>query len=87
MSKIMKIEKEIVMKAARECYKGENLENYLQQVSKDMLKSLCKQIQEYILKDLEKENPGKNFIIGKPSLLKSTMIRSIGYVLKGESRI
>ena len=83
MTKIMKQERDIVMKAARECYKGENLEKYLSQISTRDMKTFAKKVQEYFMANLEKEHPGKNFIIGKPSLLKANVSQKIASVLKG----
>ena len=79
----MKQERDIVMKAARECYKGENLEKYLSQISTRDMKTFAKKVQEYFMANLEKEHPGKNFIIGKPSLLKANVSQKIASVLKG----
>ena len=83
MPKIMKQEKEIVMKAARECYGGENLEKYLSKISTRDLKAFAKKVQEHFMANLEKEHPGKNFIIGEPSLLKANVAKKIAHVLKG----
>jgi len=83
MSKIMKQEKEIVMKAARECYSGKDLENYLSKRTSRDLKTFAKKVQERFLANLEKEHPGKNFIIGEPSLLKANIAKKIICVLKG----
>ena len=44
MPKIMKQEREIVMKAARECYGGENLEKYLSKISTRDLKAFAKKV-------------------------------------------
>ena len=83
MTKIMKQERENVMKAARECYSGQDLEKYLaKRTSRDM-KTFAKKVQEYFMANLEKEHPGKNFIIGKPSLLKANVSQKIASVLKG----
>ena len=79
----MKQEKESVMKAARECYKGDNLEKFLSQISTRDLKAFAKKVQERLLANLEKDHPGKNFIIGQPSLLKANVAKKIGSVLKG----
>ena len=54
MTKIMKQERDIVMKAARECYKGENLEKYLSQISTRDMKTFAKKVQEYFMANLEK---------------------------------
>ena len=83
MPKIMKQEREIVMKAARECYSGENLEKYLTKTSTRDLKAFVKKVQEHFMANLEKEHPEKNFIIGKPSELKKDVSRKIASVLKG----
>ena len=83
MPKIMKQEKEIVMKAARECYGGENLEKYLWQISTRDMKTFAKKVQKHFMANLEKEHPGKNFIIGEPSLLKANVAKKIAHVLKG----
>ena len=83
MPKIMKQEREIVMKAARECYSGENLEKYLWQTSATKMKTFVKKVQEHFMANLEKEHPGKNFIIGEPSLLKANVAKKIACVLKG----
>jgi len=83
MTKIMQIEKEIVMRAAREIYCGGNLENYLEQASKKSLKPFSKKVQDRFLTKLEKEQPGKNFIIGQASLMKANLAQKILYVLKG----
>ena len=83
MPKIMKQEREIVMKAARECYGGENLEKYLSKISTRDLKAFAKKVQEHFMTNLEKEHPGKNFIIGQPSLLKTNISQKIASVLKG----
>ena len=83
MTKIMKIEKDIVMRAARECYSGEDLEKYLSKRTSRDLKTFAKKIQERFLANLEKEHPGKNFIIGEPSLLKANLAKKIACVLKG----
>ena len=79
----MKQEKETVMKAARECYRGENLEQYLSKLSTRDMKTFAKKVQERFLANLEKEHPGKNFIIGKPSVLKGNVAKKIACVLKG----
>ena len=83
MSKIMKQEREIVMKAARESYRGEDLEKFLSQISTRDLKAFAKKVQEQFLANLERDHPGKNFIIGQPSLLKANVAKKIGSVLKG----
>ena len=83
MSKIMKQEREIVLKAARECYRGDNLEKFLSKVTTRDLKSFAKKVQERFLANLEKDHPGKNFIIGQPSLLKANVTKKIVSVLKG----
>ena len=79
----MKQEREIVMKAARECYRGDNLEKFLSKVTTKDMKSFAKKVQERFLANLEKEHPGKNFIIGQPSLLKANVTKKIVCVLKG----
>ena len=84
MTKIMKIEKEIVMRAAREIYQGENLEIYLEQASKKSLKPFGNKVQDRFLTNLEKEHPGKNFVIGKASVVKANLARKIVNVLKGK---
>ena len=83
MSKIMKQEKEIVMKAARECYRGDNLEKYLSKLTTKDMKTFAKKVQERFLANLEKDHPGKNFIIGQPSKLKANVAKKIACVLKG----
>ena len=83
MTKIMNLEKNIVMRAAREIYQGENLENYLEQASKKALKPFSKKVQDRFLTNLEKEHPGKNFIIGQASLMKANLAKKILKVLKG----
>ena len=82
MTKIMKIEREIVMKAARESYDGV-LETYLSKGSKQRLKPFFKKVQVRLLENLERENPGKSFIIGDESMTKSHMAEKIGSILKG----
>ena len=79
----MKQEREIVLKAARECYRGDNLEKFLSKVTTRDLKSFAKKVQERFLANLEKDHPGKNFIIGQPSLLKANVTKKIVSVLKG----
>ena len=79
----MKQEREIVMKAARECYSGEDLEKYLSKRTSRELKTFAKKVSECFLVNLEKEHPGKNFMIGKPSLLKANVAQKIAWVLKG----
>ena len=81
----MNLEKEIIMKAARDIYQGGNLENYLEHASKKSLKPFSKKVQDRFLKNLEKEHPGKNFIIGQASLMKANLAQKILNVLKGES--
>ena len=83
MTKIMKIEKEIVMRAARECYSGEDLEKHLSKLTTSKMKNFAKKVQERFLANLEKDHPGKNFIIGKSSMLKANVAKKIGCVLKG----
>ena len=83
MSKVMKQEREIIMKAARECYSGEDLEKYLSKRTSRDLKAFAKKVQERFLANLEKEHPGKNFIIGQPSKLKANIAKKIACVLKG----
>ena len=82
MTKIMKIEKEIVMKAAREIYEGD-LEAKLRKASKQALKPFCQKVLERLLANLEKENPGKHFLIGKESRTKKDLADKIGCILKG----
>ena len=79
----MKQEREIVLKAARECYRGDNLEKFLSKVTTKDMKSFAKKVQERFLANLEKDHPGKNFIIGQPSLLKANVTKKIVSVLKG----
>ena len=76
-------EKEGIIKAARECYSGEDLEKYLSKRTSRDLKTFDKKVQERFLANLEKEHPGKNFIIGEPSLLKANLAKKIACVLKG----
>ena len=83
MTKIMNLEKNIVMRAAREIYQGENLENYLEQASKKALKPFSKKVKDRFLTNLEKEHPGKNFIIGQALLMKANLAKKILKVLKG----
>ena len=83
MTKIMNLEKNIVMRAAREIYQGENLENYLEQASKKALKPFSKKVKDRFLTNLEKEHPGKNFILGQASLMKANLAKKILKVLKG----
>ena len=83
MSKIMKQERDIILKAARECYRGNNLEKFLSKVTTRDMKSFAKKVQERFLANLEKDHPGKNFIIGQPSLLKANVTKKIVSVLKG----
>ena len=83
MTKIMKQERESVMRAARECYSGEDLEKYLSKFTTTKMKTFAKKVQERFLANLEKEHPGKNFIIGKPSVLKANVAKKIACVLKG----
>ena len=84
MTKIMKLEREIVMKAARECYSGEDLEKYLSKRTSRDMNNFAKKVQERFLAILEKDHPGKNFIIGKPSKLKANVAQKIARVLKGQ---
>ena len=79
----MKQEKKIIMKAARECYRGDNLEKYLSKLATRDMKIFAKKVQERFLANLEKDHPGKNFMIGKPSLLKANVAQKIALVLKG----
>ena len=79
----MKQEREIVLKAARECYRGDNLEKFLSKVTTRDMKSFAKKVQERFLANLENDHPGKNFIIGQPSLLKANVTKKIVSVLKG----
>ena len=83
MSKIMKQERVTVMKAAREIYEGENLENYLKTISKKEMQYFCKKVRDQFLKNLEKDHPGKNFVIGKPSVTRANIANRISSVLKG----
>ena len=83
MAKIMKIEREIVMKAARECYEGENLEKYLKHISKEKIKTFAKKVNKKFLKYLEKEHPGKNFLVGKTSRTEDNIKAKVEKVLKG----
>ena len=87
MSKIMKQERISVMKAAREKYaeknNGEDLEIYLSKLSAKQMTSFSRKVQEQFLTNLEKEHPGKNFVIGKVSLFKANLRKSIESVLKG----
>ena len=83
MTKIMKQEIEIVMKAARECYSGEDLEKHLSKLTTAKMKTFAKKVQERFLANLEKDHPGKNFIIGQPSKLKANVAKKIACVLKG----
>jgi len=82
MTKIMKIEREIVLKAARESFDGD-LETHLRKGSKQRLKPFFKKVQAHLLANLEKENPGKTFAIGDESRMKSDLADKIGCVLKG----
>ena len=82
MTKIMKIEKEIVMKAAREIYEGD-LEAKLKKASKQALKPFCQKVLVRLLAILEKENPGKHFLVGKESRTKNHLAEKIGCILKG----
>ena len=84
MAKIMKIEREIVMKAARECYEGENLENYLEQISKKKMETFSKRVNEKFLANLERDHPGKNFLVQKASRTKGNIRKKIEKVLKGK---
>ena len=79
----MKQERDIILKAARECYRGNNLEKFLSKVTTRDMKSFAKKVQERFLANLEKDHPGKNFIIGQPSLLKANVTKKIVSVLKG----
>ena len=84
MSKTMKLERTSVMKAAREKYEGENLEIYVSKLTAKRMTSFCKKVYDQFLANLEKEHPGKNFIIGEASLFKSHITKKIESVLKGE---
>ena len=53
MPKIMKQEREIVLKAARECYSGENLEKYLTKTTNRNLKAFVKKVQEHFMANLD----------------------------------
>ena len=83
MTKIMKQERENVMKAARECYSGQDLEKYLAKKTSRDMKTFAKKVQGRFLANLEKGHPGKNFVIGQPSLVKANIAQKIESVLKG----
>ena len=83
MTKNMKIEREIVMTAARESYKGENLEKYLDQISMKEMGSFAKKVTEKFLENLERQHSGKNFLVGKASRTKGNIKKKIEKVLKG----
>ena len=83
MTKTMKIERETIMKAARETYDGD-LEKYLSTISKQRLTNFRKKVQERFFENLEREHPGKNFVMGKQSLFKANLNKKVGSVLKGK---